>query len=203
MLQNYRPVSVLNAMSKILERIMYDRLVTYIEKLDLMYNKQYGFRKGHSTDHAIIDVVDSVLKTLDNNEVAVAVFMDLAKAFDTINHGILLEKLNHYGVHGNAFCWFKSYLTNRKQMVKYNRTVSNEDVLVCGVPQGSILGPILFLLYINDLSNVSTMLKAVLFADDTNLFINGNCLDETIVKLNQELNNISIWFQCNQLSQKN
>ncbi len=125
---------------------MYNRLMEYLEKQEILYFRQYGFRKGHSTDLAILEVVDRISSALDNNQNVVAVFMDLAKAFDTINHDILIQKLSHYGIHGHVLNWFVSYLKDRVQKVKVESTYSNEEVIQCGVPQGSILGPILFLL---------------------------------------------------------
>jgi len=202
-MSNYRPVSVLNAMSKVFERIMYNRLWNYLEKLEILYIRQYGFRKGHSTDLAILDVVDNISKALDNNQSVIAVFMDLAKAFDTINHDVLEQKLSHYGIRGSMLNWLKSYLRNRVQMVKVENTFSSREIVQCGVPQGSILGPLLFLIYINDLYKISSLLQFVLFADDTNLFIQGSDINETIRRLNHELDKIAIWFQNNQLSLNN
>ena len=200
-ISNYRPVSILPAFSKIFERIMCHRLVEYLEAFKLLYANQFGFRRRHSTDLAIVTVVDSVLKSLEEKNVVLGIFMDLAKAFDTINHSILLRKLQNYGIRGTAHEWFKSYLNCRKQKVKYNEDVySSEIEITCGVPQGSIIGPILFLLYINDLYKSSNVFKFILFADDTNVFISGKNINDIIKTANIELSKIKRWFDANQLS---
>ena len=118
-----------------------------------------------------------ILQAIDNNEYTIGVFLDLAKAFDTVNHEILLRKLEHYGIRGIALEWFKNYLTNRKQIVKHKQKKSESLTIKCGVPQGSILGPLLFLIYMNDISRRSEILSIILFADDTNLFLSHKNLD--------------------------
>ena len=198
--ENYRPVSVLCSLSKIFERIMCNRLLNFIDSFNILYKNQYGFRKGYSTDLALLKLNDDILRALDEKKKVVGVYMDLAKAFDTINHEILIQKLDHYGVRGRALSWFKSYLSNRYQMVKYHNVLSEKSKIICGVPQGSIIGPVLFLLYINDIHRVSEKLSFVMFADDTNIFIKGCDLNNIISILNSELKNISTWFQANQLS---
>ena len=150
---NYRPISVLPCFSKILERIMYNRLYLYLTENNLLYNKQFGFQKGHSTDHAIVQLADQIHKMFNKNISTLGIFIDLSKAFDTVNHKILLKKLSHYGIKNKSLDWFTCYLSNRKQFIGYN--VNSKSTLldtVCGMPHGSILGPLLFLLYINDLS---------------------------------------------------
>ena len=130
----------------------------------------------------------------------IGVFLDFSKAFDTVNHHILLQKLYRYGIRGSANDWFTSYLSNRKQYVSYKNIPSSYKKITCGVPQGSILGPLLFLLYINDIINVSKLLFAILFADDTNVFLNGNDIDNLICTLNRELDKLVVWLQVNKLS---
>ena len=149
---NYRPVSVLPLFSKILERLMYNRLISFINKHDHLCKFQFGFREDHSTNLALIYLVDKISNSLDTGEYVLGLFLDFTKAFDTVNHAILLQKLEHLGVRGISLNWFESYLSNRSQYVDHSGISSELQYIHCGLPQGSILGPLLFLLYINDLS---------------------------------------------------
>ena len=169
---NYRPISVLTCFSKILERIMYNRLYEYLTKNDILYTKQFGFRSNHSTDHAVVSLVNDITNAINSDLYTIGVFIDLLKAFDTdtVDHDILLSKLEHYGIKDTALLWFKDYLNNRQQCVKLGTVMTSLKSITCGVPQGSILGPLLFLIYVNDLPNVSDILNLILFADDTNIF---------------------------------
>ena len=141
---NYRPISVLPIFSKVFEKVVYKRLFNYFNKSDILFQNQYGFRKGRSTSLALHHLYDKISAAIDHRKFTAGIFLDLAKAFDTVNHDILLNKLKHYGVRGLALEWIKSYFTNRQQYVEYNGICSRTSVIRCGVPQGSILGPLFF-----------------------------------------------------------
>ena len=170
---NYRPVSLLPQFSKVLEKLFNNRLMSFVNRNNILYDGQYGFRQNFSTSLAILELVEEITSNIDNHHVTVGVFIDLKKAFDTIDHSILLRKLEIYGVRGIASKWLNSYLMDRKQFVQLNNESSNYMSVQCGIPQGSIIGPSLFILYINDLHNVSDILNFILFADDTNIFLSG------------------------------
>ncbi|XP_065658485.1 uncharacterized protein LOC136083001 [Hydra vulgaris] len=170
-ISNYRPISVLSIFSNILERIIFNRVYNYFNYNNLFHDNQYGFRKGSSTEHAIIQFIHNISESFYKSQYTLGVFIDLSKAFDTVNHRILIKKIKHYGLNNKIIKWFKSYLTNRKQLVYSSDGQQIEPLsITCGVPQGSILGPLLFLIYVNDLSNASK-LKSIMFTDDTNIFL--------------------------------
>ena len=198
--KNYRPISILPCFSKIIERIMYNRLYSFLTKHNSISEKQYGFRKKYATYMALIDLVDKISCNFAEKNYTVGIFLDLSKAFDTIDHTILLNKLQCYGVRGSACNWFASYLHNRKQYVVFNKSESEYKEISCGVPQGSILGPLLFILYINDIEHVSDIIKPILFADDTSLFHSHACFNTLIQEVNIQLHQLSTWFNTNKLS---
>ena len=170
---------------------MYKRLIKFVDKNKIISNQQYGFRKSRSTEFAIIEVIDKITKAIDQGKYTIGIFLDLSKAFDTINHEILIKKLEYYGMRGIARKLFENYLGNRKQIVKYNQTRSAEAKITSGVPQGSILGPLLFLLYINDIENCSNIVSMILFADDTNIYHSHTCLKTLNHIMQIEINKIA------------
>ena len=197
---NYRPVSLLPCFSKILERLVFDRCLDYINNNTILNDKQFGFRPKHSTYMAIAQLVNKINSAVERKETTIGIFLDLSKAFDTIDHDILLAKLEYYGFRGIVQTWFKSYLNNRKQYVSYNLCNSSLKDMTCGVPQGSILGPLLFILYVNDITATSNILDFILFADDTTItFSHANIINQMDV-VNNELIKISSWFKANKLS---
>ena len=197
---NYRPISLLSIFSKIFERAMYKRLFKFLQHHKILYNLQFGFQEHHSIDHALISLTETIRKSLDNKRFGCGIFIELQKAFDTVNHQILLSKMEHYGVRGCALDWFKSYLSDRKQYVSINGSNSGLLKIFCGVPQGSVLGPLLFLLYINDLPNVSKRLKLFLFADDTIIYYESDNLNKLVKTVNTELRSVKKWLDANKLS---
>ena len=179
---------------------MYSRLLKFINKNDLLNKFQFGFRNNHSTFMALIVLMENLITALDNGNCAIGLFLDFQKAFDTVDHHILLDKLHCYGVRATAHDWFTSYLSNRLQLVNYNGYESDFRVMKCGVPQGSILGPLLFLIYINDLPDVSKFFMPILLADDTNLFCTGPNLKYIVYQINQEIRMIYLWVKANKSS---
>ena len=198
--ENFRPISLLSNINKIFEKIMHNRLYDFLEDQGLLFKNQFGFRKKHSTTHALIDLTEDIRKAIDENKFVCGVFIDLQKAFDTVDHDILLKKLEHYGIRGIANKWFRSYLTNRKQYVSisgFNSDIANMDF---GVPQGSVLGPLLFLIYINDLNHAIKYCKTRHFADDTNLLIKNESLKQLQKYLNLDLRQLCNWLKANKIS---
>ena len=166
---NYRPISLLSSISKIFERVAFNQLYDYFSSNGLLYESQYGFRKLHSTELAALEFTDKISQEMDAKKIPFSIFLDLSKAFDTLDHNVLLSKLNYYGIKDTALDWFKSYLTNRTQYVDCNGISSSIREIETGVPQGSILGPLLFIIYMNDIHTVSDNLNFILYADDTTL----------------------------------
>ena len=176
---------------------MYNRLLSFLNKCKIMNKNQFGFRNNHSTYMALMIMLENISNALDNGECAVIIFLDFQKAFATVHHDILLNKLYNHGIRGVALEWFKSYISNRYQVVKYNDYESEARKILCGVSQGSILGPLLFMLYINNLPVVSGLFVPILFADDTNLLCTNDKLDILVSEINVKLVNIYTWVRIN------
>lgn len=192
-ISNYRPISMLTNFSKIFEKIIKSRLISYLENNNLLSKNQYGFRPGLSTENALYNATQFIYDSLDNGLKTIAVFIDLAKAFDTIQHDTLLQILPNFGVNNNSLLWFKSYISNRKQMVKLNDVISNTSSIEYGVPQGSVLGPILFIIYINAICDLDIGGQIVTYADDTCLLFSGKSWEGVFLKATKGLN---LTFKC-------
>jgi retron-type reverse transcriptase len=196
---NYRPISLLSNIGKLFEKAMHIRLYAFLEKFKCFYTHQYGFRANHSTTHALIEMTELIRKAIDDKYFACGVFVDLQKAFDTVDHSILLKKLEYYGIRGVPLKWFISYLNNRTQFVAINDSKSTLVKCSNGVPQGSVLGPLLFLLYINDLHTSIKFATVYHFADDTNLMLINKSLKKINKHINHDLANLVQWLRSNKL----
>ena len=192
-------LSLLSSLSKVLEKIMYNRVISFLDDNKILFEYQFGFRKSHSTYLALTVLMDELIKSIENGDHVVGVYLDFSKAFDAVNHEILITKLNH-GIRGQALNWFRSYLEGRKQFVTYDNVQSKLKNIPCCVPQSSILGPLLFLIYINDLANVCKFTMPIFYADDSNLFLNGKNFERIESILNSELQEIVKWLKINKLS---
>ena len=203
---NYRPISLLTTVSKVLEKIVYHRVYTFLQNTGQLYENQYGFRASHSCEHAIGQVTNGIVKGLENKLNSACMLLDLSKAFDTIEHVIMLKKLEIYGIRCNALAWFGSYLTGRKLRVKC-RTVSSttnqtsrEYSVEYGTPQGSCLGPLIFLIFVNDIHLHLHEAECVQFADDTTLLFRHKNIRYLSYCIESELIRLQDWFNANKLT---
>ena len=212
-LDNYRPISLLPALSKVLEKVVFIQIYDYFDKNGLFYKNQYGFRKIHSTELASLEITDIISENMDHGKLPLSIFLDLSKAFDTLDHTILLDKLKYYGLNNVALNWFNSYLSGRTQYVDFDNVSSQTRTIDTGVPQGSILGPLLFIIYMNDIHIASDKFHAILYADDTNLVsslcsfnvnistqLSSEALRLLSANINSELQLITDWLEINKLS---
>ena len=182
------------------EKVMYNCITEFPEQYNILYRCQLGFRKNYSTSHALMHLINRISSAIDQRETTVGVFLDLSKSFDTLDHQILFTKLEHYRIRGVALQWIKSYFSCRRQFVQINQTCSPTQTIKCGVPQRSILGPLFFILYINDLLKVSKLTEPLLFADHISIFFSHSNPKYLENVLNNELLNIDVWLRCNKLS---
>ena len=196
---NYRPVSILSIVSKILEKAVYQQVENYLLDKNLLFENQSGFRSGFSTDTCLISLTDHIKHQSDQGFYTGMILLDLQKAFDTVDHSILLNKMSAMGFSFSTVNWFKSYLSDRIQVVDLSGTTSTIANVCCGVPQGSILGPLLFLLYVNDMQ-IAVNCKLLLYADDSALIVSGNCIGSIEQELGLELESVSEWLIDNKLS---
>ena len=199
-LNNYRPISVIPVVSKVFEKIVYDQLYQYLNDNQFLSSCQSGFRSLHSTLTALLEATNSWSVNIDNGFLNGVVFIDLKKAFDTIDHEIILRKLSYFGADQATAKWFQSYLSNRTQRCNVNGNLSTASTVTCGVPQGSILGPLLFLMYINDLPNCLRVAAPRMFADDTSITLSAKTVADLKLAVTSELNNLTCWLRANKLS---
>ena len=197
---NYRPISVLPVVAKILERAVFNHFYAYLVNNDLLNKHQSGFRPLHSTVTALLDITNEWFINIDNGLINTVLFLDLKKAFDTIDHSILISKMKLYGMLPKTLTWFSDYLSQRTQKTMVNGILSDSKTIKCGIPQGSILGPLLFLLYINDLPNANLVSNVRMYADDTSLTYAASDSDELIQTINRDLANVHDWLNANKLS---
>ena len=197
---NYRPISLFSNIGKLIEKLLQKRLYSFLDQSKCLFESQFGFRPHHSANHDLITITEHIRSALDKNSFACGVFLDFQKAFDTVNHGILLSKLGYYSVRGIAHDLFKSYLTNREQHSVINGVSSSVLSITHGVPQGSFLGLLLFLIYINDLNHVVKHSTVHHFADETNLLYSNSPLKSRNKCINHDLRLIVHWLRANRIS---
>ncbi len=197
---NYRPISILPTLSKILERAVKSQLYNYLEENSLLYSQQSGFRSRRSTSTALLQMTDTLLNNMDKRQVTGVVYLDLKKAFDTVNRSLLLRKLGAYGVDDRCVKWFRSYLTHRTQCTTIGEVSSTKRSVPVGVPQGTVLGPLLFLIYVNDITECLKNTQASLFADDTMVYCSGSTRNELQENLNGDLSRIKKWLNDHRLT---
>ena len=197
---NLRPISLLPLPSKMIEKIVHNRIYNHCNNNNLLDPKQGGFRPNHSTISTTAFYISDIYGAMNNNEITLSVYIDAMKAFDTVNHKMLLKKIEHFGINGKNLRWVKNYLSNRKQCTYANNILSEEKIITCGVPQGSVCGPLLFLFYINDISKVLKNCKVSLYADDTVLYYSAKDMQNVISSIQSDLTRLNMWCNKNRLT---
>ena len=192
--------TLLASISKVYEKLMHSRIINFLDSNNSLYDMQYGFRSGRSCEHALLKAQHILLESLSKKQISLLLLIDFSKAFDMVEHTILLRKLEHYGIRGLALKWMTSYLNNRSQFVSLSGVNSSIKHMQYGVPQGSILGPLLFIIYINDLPNIFNRAKFILYADDANIIINGANIADIVQQLNELCNILPYWVISNGLA---
>ena len=200
LVSNYRPISLLPLLSKMMEKIVHRRLYQHLTDNNLLDARQGGFRPGHSTSQTCAYFTEDLYTAINNKMITIAVYIDAMKAFDTVNHQILIKKLTKLGISGILLKWLRNYLTNKKQCTIANGKTSEYRNINCGVPQGSVLGPLLFLVYINDISSSILNSKISMYADDTVVYISHSDLEIAIALIQSDLSNLYTWCNRNKLT---
>ena len=198
-LTNYRPITTLSVFSKIFEKLVHSRMSSFIKRYNIINSNQFGFQKNKSTSDAILEFLENVYEPFNDNHYYLAIYLDFSKAFDTISHSILLDKLEHMGFRGPIHSWIKSFLSNRSKFVEVGGSVSGSLPISIGVPQGSTLGPLFFILYINDMKNTLSNMSILHFADDSTLHTNFPKGSNVSLVVNTELDEINKWLDANKL----
>ena len=199
-ISNYRPISILPFLSKIFEKCMHSQILNHFFFNNLISPHQFGFLKNRSTEDATLKLVETMYQNLNSKLISINIFVDFSKAFDTLNHVILIRKLYRYGIQGQALKLVENYLSNRKQYVNVNNILSSIKSISIGIPQGSVLGPLLFIIYVNDLLNLSNEYSTILFADDTVMSFKGDNISDLITVCNNEIDKFRIWTIANRLT---
>ena len=197
---NLRPISLLPIQIKLLEKIVHNRLMAFLDQEHLLDDKQGGFRPGHSTIDTIVCFTEELYQNINNGLTSIAVYIDLRKAFDTVNHHLLINKVRNLGVEGSNLSWIENYLENRTQCTLANNICSKKTAITCGVPQGSVLGPLLFLIYVNDMKSVLQHSRHYLYADDTVIYFSGDNINDVVNKLQTDLSKFGTWCESNKLT---
>ena len=199
-LSNYRPISVLSVFSRLLEKLAHDQLYDFLRANELLSKNQFAFRKLHSTITSMLNITETWYKNIDERKLNVSIFLDLKKAFDTVDHDILLSKFSAFGICGKTHCWFKTYLENRKQFCYVEGQESSTNRIVCGIPQGSCLGPLLFIIYMNDFERCLQGAVPNLYADDTSITCSSTDSASLQRNIEIEMANVAEWMRQNRLS---